>query len=160
MAKPTPIQPGAKAPAFSFEEKGRTLTLGSLDRPTLVYFYPKDDTPGCTQQACGIRDLWVRFERARLHVIGISKDDGASHAKFAKKYSLPFPLVSDEDLSLARAFGVFGKKQFMGKVYDAIHRMSFLVAPDGTILKTYEKVSPADHAETILKDLTAYTSKL
>ncbi len=156
MAKPAPLQPGDPAPVFSFEENGRTLSVGSLDAPALVYFYPKDDTPGCTKQACGIRDFWVKFQRAGLHVVGVSKDSVTSHGKFIKKYSLPFPLVSDEDLSIAHSFGVFGEKQFMGKTYDAVHRMSFLVAPDGTILKTYAKVDPSDHAETILNDLNTY----
>jgi peroxiredoxin Q/BCP len=155
MAKPSPIQAGSKAPKFNFVDGGKELTIGELDGPALVYFYPKDDTPGCTKQACGVRDLWVRFQRAGLQVVGVSKDGKDSHEKFKKKYSLPFPLVSDEDLEIARAYGVFGEKQFMGKTYDAVHRMSFLVAADGTILKTYHKVKPTEHAETVLEDLAA-----
>lgn len=155
MSKPSPIQAGSKAPKFSFVQDEKTFTIGQMEGPALIYFYPKDDTPGCTKQACGVRDLWLRFQREGLHVVGISKDGEDSHEKFKKKYSLPFPLVSDEDLKIARAYGVFGEKQFMGKTYEGVHRMSFLVAADGTILKTYEKVRPTEHAETVLEDLAA-----
>ena len=142
---------------FTFQEGSESFTVGQLDTPLLVYFYPKDDTPGCTKQACGIRDAWSKFKLAGLRVVGISKDDETSHQKFTKKYGLPFPLYPDTDLTVANGFGVFGEKNFMGKVYESVHRMSFLVDTDGKILKTYPKVKPDEHAETVLNDLTTLT---
>lgn len=153
MPKPTPLKEGSLAPVFTFQEHGDSFTVGELDGPLLVYFYPKDDTPGCTKQACGIRDAWSQFKQAGLKVVGISKDDEKSHDKFTEKNGLPFPLYPDTDLAVANAFGVFGEKTFMGKTYDSVHRMSFLIDSDGTILKTYPKVKPAEHAESVLEDL-------
>lgn len=157
MGKPTPLKAGAKAPAFQFQEGGRMHSLGSLKQPCLLYFYPKDDTPGCTKEACAFRDAWAEFRSNGLIVVGVSKDDGHSHDKFTQKYNLPFPLIADTELELAQAYGVFGEKKFMGKVYDGIHRMSFLIGTDGTIQKTYHKVKPDTHAAEVLTDLTALT---
>ena len=142
MSEPTPLNAGDKAPAFTFIEDGKTIQSETLNAPCLVYFYPKDDTPGCTKEACAIRDAWSEFKSAGLKVIGVSKDSEKSHGKFQDKYSLPFPLIADTETELAKAFGVFGEKKFMGRIYDAVHRMSFLIAADGTILKTYPKVKP------------------
>jgi len=158
MPKPSPLEAGNKAPKFSFSEQGKELNSESLDAPYLVYFYPKDDTPGCTKQACGIRDQWANFKADGLRVIGVSKDDEISHEKFREKFVLPFPLIADTELELANAFGVYGEKKFMGKTYDGIHRMSFLIDADGTILKTYAKVKPDEHAETVLADLAELRS--
>jgi peroxiredoxin Q/BCP len=155
MPKPQPLEAGQKAPPFEFTEEGETFCSDALTSPHLVYFYPKDDTPGCTKEACGIRDAWSEFEAAGLKVIGVSKDTDSSHDKFREKYTLPFPLIADTELQLAQAFGVYGEKKFMGRVYDGIHRMSFLIAADGTILKTYQKVKPELHATEVLKDLAA-----
>lgn len=129
-----------------------------MTTPYLIYFYPKDDTPGCTKEACAIRDAWGEFEAAGLKVIGVSKDSERSHLKFQEKYTLPFPLIADTELELANAFGVYGEKKFMGRVYDGIHRMSFLIAADGTILTTYPKVKPAEHASQVLEDLSQFVS--
>jgi peroxiredoxin Q/BCP len=123
-----------------------------------LYFYPKDDTPGCTKEACVIRDSWTEFANAGLKVIGVSKDDESSHVKFRKKYGLPFPLIADTQLELANVYGVYGEKKFMGKIYDGIHRTSFLIGTDGLILKTYYKVKPDDHAGEVLADFTALSN--
>lgn len=151
-----PLQPGTQVPDFTFTENGKVLDINSLNQYCLIYFYPKDDTPGCTKEACGIRDAWHDFCRAGLKVLGVSGDNEKSHLKFIDKYKLPFTLVSDVDLTLAKRFGVYGEKKFMGKTYEGIHRISFLVAPSGKILKTYPKVKPALHATEVLADLATY----
>jgi peroxiredoxin Q/BCP len=116
MDKPTPLDAGKKAPNFQFTEAGETYSLESLEQPCLLYFYPKDDTPDCTKEACVIRDRWTEFANAGLKVIGVSKDDESSHVKFRKKYGLPFPLIADTQLELANVYGVYGEKKFMGKI--------------------------------------------
>lgn len=153
MPKPKPLEAGLPAPVFSFEEEGRTVSSDSLDRYCLLYFYPKDNTPGCNTEACTFRDHWAELQDAGLKLVGVSKDSEASHAKFRIKFDLPFPLIADTELTLAKAYGVFGEKKFMGKEFDAVHRMSFLIAPNGTITKTYVKVKPAEHAAEVLEDL-------
>jgi len=157
MPKPQPLPTGSRAPVFPISIDGKTVQSDSLGQPCLVYFYPKDDTPGCTKQACGLRDAWSAFEKANLFVVGVSKDDETSHTRFREKYTLPFPLIADSDLQLAKAFGVYGEKKFMGKTYDGVHRMSFLLAEDGTILKTYQKIKPFEHAEAVLEDYRQLT---
>ncbi|MFQ3224353.1 MAG: peroxiredoxin Q/BCP [Lentimonas sp.] len=159
MPLPIPLTSGQKSPKFSFTENEGTISNTEITTPYLVYFYPKDDTPGCTKEACAIRDAWADFEKAGLKVIGVSKDSDASHLKFKQKFSLPFPLIADTELELAKAFGVYGEKQFMGRVYNGIHRMSFLIAPDGTISKTYPKVKPEAHASQVLEDLSQLPPK-
>ena len=158
MGKPTPLNVGTKAPSFQFTEAGETYSLESLDQPCLLYFYPKDDTPGCTKEACAIRDAWSGFANSGLKVVGVSMDDERSHNKFREKYRLPFPLIADTELELAIAYGVYGEKKFMGKIYDGIHRMSFLIGADGLILKTYCKVTPDAHADEVLADLAALSN--
>lgn len=118
---------------------------------TLIYFYPKDDTPGCTAQACGIRDEFPKFEG--VTVLGVSPDSPKSHKKFADKYGLPFTLLADEHHAAAEAFGVWGEKKFMGRAYLGVSRTSFLVNPEGVIVKTYENVKPVAHAADVLADL-------
>ena len=158
MPLPIPLSSGQKVPSFSYTESGNTILSTEITTPYLVYFYPKDNTPGCTKEACAIRDAWADFAAAGLKVIGVSKDSEASHIKFQEKFSLPFPLIADIELELAKAFGVYGEKKFMGRVYDGIHRMSFLIAADGTILKTYPKVKPEAHASQVLEDLSQFNS--
>ena len=153
MPKPTPLTGGDSAPAFSYKDAGASYSSNSLDGYCLLYFYPKDDTPGCTTQACSLRDHWEKLQQANLQIVGVSKDSEASHDKFRAKYELPFPLIADTDLSLAKAYGVYGEKKFMGRTYNGVHRISFLISPNGTIAKTYPKVKPADHAAEILRDL-------
>ncbi|WP_269541811.1 thioredoxin-dependent thiol peroxidase [Cerasicoccus fimbriatus] len=158
MTAPTPLSPGSQTPGFAFRyadgTEGHTDQLKGL---YLVYFYPRDDTPGCTKEACAFRDIFEDFTKAGITVIGVSCDDDASHEKFRKKFSLPFPLAADTDQTLVKAFGVWGPKKFMGKEYEGIHRMSFLVSPDGKVLKTYPKVKPEEHAAEVLQDAQAHT---
>lgn len=155
MPKPEPLASGQLAPVFSFEIDGVIQKSDQLDAYCLLYFYPKDDTPGCTTEACAFRDNREPLQEAGILVVGASKDSDASHEKFRAKHALPFPLIADTGLSLARAFGVFGEKKFMGRTFDGVHRISFLIAPGGTIAKTYHKVKPADHAAEVLRDVAA-----
>jgi peroxiredoxin Q/BCP len=148
---------GSKAPDFSLsDEAGQKHTLAQYSGQwVLLYFYPKDDTPGCTTEACGFRDFRYKLQDEGVEVIGISKDSVKSHKKFAEKYKLPFPLLSDEDKTICEAFGVWGKKKFMGREYNGVFRTSFLVDKDGKIAKIYENVKPADHVSEVLKDFNA-----
>lgn len=155
MSSIEPLAAGAKAPLFNFIYSDGTLanTADLAGKTYLVYFYPKDDTPGCTKEACAFRDLFNEFEAADITVIGVSGDSEKSHDKFRNKYTLPFPLAADTSLEIARAFGVYGEKKFMGRVYDGIHRISFLINPDGHVFKTYPKVKPEKHPEEVLSDV-------
>jgi thioredoxin-dependent peroxiredoxin len=119
----------------------------------LIYFYPKDDTPGCTKQACTIRDSFPTFKKLKIKVLGISVDSVKSHKKFSEKYELPFTILADEDKKVVNAYGVWAKKKFMGREYMGTLRTSFLVDPKGKIAKVYENVNPEKHADEVLKDL-------
>ena len=121
----------------------------------LLYFYPKDDTPGCTKEACGIRDSFPDFKKLKIAVFGISVDSAASHKKFEEKYDLPFTLLADEKKEVVKKYGVWGKKKFMGHSYEGTLRTSFLIDPQGKIAKIYENVNPVGHAEEVLADLRA-----
>ena len=120
-----------------------------------MYFYPKDDTPGCTKEACGIRDAYADFKENKIEVFGVSVDSVESHGKFAEKYHLPFTLLSDADKKAVNEYGVYGKKKFMGREYQGTLRTSFLIDPEGRIAKIYEDVKPEAHAEEILRDFRA-----
>jgi peroxiredoxin Q/BCP len=148
---------GRVAPSFELtDEKGDKLSSAALSgKPYLLYFYPKDDTPGCTKEACDIRDNFGRFGQQGLRVLGVSPDSTQSHAKFGKKYGLPFTLLSDPDKTLASAYGVWGKKQNYGKEYMGIIRSSFLVGADGTIKKAYRGVRVDGHVDAVLSDARA-----
>ena len=151
-----PLQKGEKAPSFDFyPQDGSSENSRNLKgRPFLVYFYPKDDTPGCTKEACAFRDSHPDFQALNVTVIGVSGDNKASHDKFRKKYDLPFALASDNtDFTLAKSFGVYGEKKFMGRIYDGIHRISFLIDENGEIFKTYLKVKTEVHALEVLEDI-------
>jgi len=119
----------------------------------LVYFYPKDDTPGCTKEACGFRDVAADYIKNNITVIGISKDSVASHKKFAEKHHLSFALLSDESKEVIKAYGAWGEKKFMGKVFEGVLRISFLIGPDQTIQKEYPQVNVFTHAKEILEDM-------
>lgn len=119
----------------------------------LLYFYPKDDTPGCTKEACTIRDGLPDFEKLNTKVLGVSVDTIESHKKFAEKYKLPFTLLADPEKKVVKLYGVWGKKKFMGREYEGTLRTSFLISPDGKIAKVYEDVKPAEHAQEVLEDL-------
>ncbi|OHA70948.1 MAG: hypothetical protein A3H01_00900 [Candidatus Wildermuthbacteria bacterium RIFCSPLOWO2_12_FULL_40_9] len=122
-------------------------------RWVLVYFYPKDDTPGCTKEACQIRDNFEDFKKSKIKVFGISADSIQSHKKFAEKYNLPFSVLADSDKKVIKLFGVWGKKKFLGKEYMGIKRTSFLINPEGKIAKIYENVKPDIHAKEVLDDI-------
>ncbi len=149
------LHPGDKAPDISLPDaKGQTRSLREFrGKWVLVYFYPKDDTPGCTKEACGFRDRWAELKKRGVEVIGISADSAKSHAKFEEKYSLPFTLLADTEKEVIKAYGTWGKKKFVGREYMGILRQSFLIGPDGKIVKTYDTVKAAAHAEEVLKDL-------
>jgi peroxiredoxin Q/BCP len=145
---------GRPAPAFDLtDEKGEHISSSDLaGKPYLLYFYPKDDTPGCTKEACDIRDNFGRFGQQGLRVLGVSPDSEQSHAKFGKKYGLPFTLLSDPDKTLANAYGVWGLKNNYGKEYMGIIRSTFLVGADGLIKKSYRGVKVDGHVDAILED--------
>ncbi len=149
------IRVGAPAPDFTLvDQRGKSHTLSDYKGGwVLVYFYPKDDTPGCTKEACAIRDNFPAFKKMKALVFGISADSEKSHAKFIEKYDLPFTLLSDPDKKVLKAYGVWAKKKFMGREYMGILRTSFLIHPSGTIAKIYEKVAPETHAGEVLADL-------
>lgn len=150
------LKKGNKAPAFSLsDQEGKIHSLSDYKgKKVLLYFYPKDDTPGCTTEACNFRDNYDDLEKAGLVVLGISKDSIKSHKKFAEKFSLPFPILSDESLQTIKAYGVWKLKKFMGREYMGVDRMSFLIDEKGKIERIYEKVKAAEHAEEVKKDVT------
>lgn len=119
----------------------------------VVYFYPRDDTPGCTKEACGFRDKSQPYKDNKIVIFGISKDSVASHKKFAEKYHLTFPLLSDESKETIKAYGAWGEKKFLGKTFEGVLRKTFLIDPTGEIRKTYDKVDVLNHADTILQDI-------
>lgn len=146
---------GDKAPAFSLPDQHETLrTLGEgAGSWQVIYFYPKDDTPGCTKEACTIAEVYDEFAALGVIVYGVSKDSQASHKKFAEKYKLPFTLLSDESTAMIQAYGAWQEKSMFGKRYMGIQRMSYLIDPAGKVAKVYPKVTPADHALELLRDL-------
>jgi peroxiredoxin Q/BCP len=148
---------GKPAPDFTLRaDEGDEVTLSSLrGRPVVLYFYPKDDTTGCTAQACGIRDAYAKFERAGAVVLGVSPDSVASHVKFRAKYDLPFTLLADPDHEVAELYGVWGEKKYMGRTYMGVSRSTFVIGSDGTIEKVFHKVKPATHADDVLAVLAA-----
>jgi len=149
------VEEGKPAPDFSLtSDTGETISLASLrGKPVVLYFYPKDDTPGCTVQACGIRDSWGEFERRGAVVLGVSPDGVASHVKFKQKYGLPFPLLADTGHEVAEAYGVWVEKSMLGKKYMGIERSTFVIAPDGTVVKVMRKVKPDEHTDDVLAAL-------
>ena len=145
---------GSKLPKFKGTDQfGKEINSDNLNgQKVVVYFYPKDNTPGCTAQACSIRDSFTELKNKGIIVIGISTDSISSHQKFGDKFNLPFSLLPDEDKKLCQAFGVWGEKKFMGKTYDGIHRTSFLF-DDNSILKSIiDKPNTKDHGNEILKN--------
>jgi peroxiredoxin Q/BCP len=149
------VTEGQPAPDFTLRsETGTTVTLSSLrDRSVVLYFYPKDDTPGCTTQACGIRDAWGDFERAGAVVLGVSPDDEESHEKFKQKFDLPFTLLADTDHEVADAYGVWGEKTYAGKTYMGVLRSTFVIDGDGNVARIFRDVKPAEHADQVLEAL-------
>lgn len=144
-----------KAPAFSAATSGGgSVSLADLHgKHVILYFYPKDDTPGCTKEACAFRDHFAEFKKHGAVVLGVSADPVKSHDKFVEKYKLPFTLLADEDSKIVEAYGVWGQKTFMGRKYMGIHRVTFLIGPDGKIQKIWPTVKPEEHAEEVLAAL-------
>ncbi|HZN05772.1 MAG TPA: thioredoxin-dependent thiol peroxidase [Pyrinomonadaceae bacterium] len=147
------LKEGTTAPAFkTTDENGDTVSLKDLrGQKVVLYFYPKDDTPGCTKEACSFRDGFAKFKKQGINVLGVSPDSEASHKKFVTKYKLPFTLLADTDRSIAEAYGVWGEKKFMGRKYMGVHRTTFLIDEKGKIKKIFEKVKPEDHASEVLE---------
>jgi len=146
---------GSTAPSFTLpDQDGKEHSLSDYKgKWVLIYFYPKDDTPGCTIEACTIRDQFKDFESIGAEVIGVSTDSVRSHKKFAEGYTLPFTLLADEHKEMVGEYGVFGEKKFMGRTYMGTSRTSFLIDPDGKVAKVYEKVKPLKHAAEVIADL-------
>ena len=146
------LQKGDAAPDFTLKnQNGEDVKLSDLrGNKVALYFYPKDDTPGCTKQACSIRDNFSELEDAGIKVFGISMDDQTSHQKFISKYDLPFSLLIDENHRIADKYGSYGEKKFMGKTYDGILRKTFLIDEQGKIKKVFDKVKVEEHADEIL----------
>jgi thioredoxin-dependent peroxiredoxin len=149
------IEEGTPAPRFELRsDSGETVKLDDLrGKPVVLYFYPKDDTPGCTTQACGIRDAYGEFERAGAIVLGVSPDDERSHVKFKEKYELPFTLLADPDHAVAEQYGVWGEKTYMGRSYMGVSRSTFVIGADGTVKRVLRNVKPAKHADDVLAAL-------
>jgi peroxiredoxin Q/BCP len=148
------LKAGNRAPDFTLpDQDGKLHKLSAYQgKWVLLYFYPKDDTPGCTREACAIRDQHAAFKRLGTVVLGVSADPVSKHAKFAAKYDLPFTLLADEDKQVVAKYGVWGQKKFMGREFLGIHRRSFLIDPKGKLACIYEQVKPDAHAGEVLED--------
>jgi peroxiredoxin Q/BCP len=146
------LQTGSPAPKFSLpDETGAIRSLSDFAGQTIIlYFYPKDDTPGCTTEACNFRDDYSAFEQAGVTILGVSPDSPKSHAKFKEKFNLPFSLLADEQHEVCELFGVWGPKKFMGREYMGVARTTFVIGPDGVVKKIFENVKPADHSAEVL----------
>ena len=150
---PSKLKEGDKAPDFAVPDAaGKMVRLKDLrGKKVVLYFYPKDDTPGCTKEACSFRDSFASFKRRGIEVLGVSLDNEKSHQKFAQKYNLPFRLLADTERSVSEAYGTYGEKKFMGRTYMGNNRMTFLIDEKGKIKKIFSKVKPEDHAEEVLQ---------
>jgi thioredoxin-dependent peroxiredoxin len=146
------IEEGKPAPTFTLEsDSGEQVSLESFrGQPVVLYFYPKDDTPGCTAQASGIRDAWGEFRRSGAVVLGVSPDSTESHVQFRDKYDLPFTLLADEDHSVSEAYGTWVEKEFGGKKYMGVERSTFVIDEDGNVAKVMRRVKPDTHADEVL----------
>jgi len=150
-----PIMAGISAPDFILiDDTGATRRLSDYrGQNAVLYFYPKDDTPGCTTEACNFRDDYSAFVEAGVTILGVSPDSPKSHAKFKQKYQLPFPLLADEQHIVCEAYGVWGQKKFMGREYMGVLRTTFLISPDGKIKKVFADVKPSEHSAEVLAAL-------
>lgn len=146
---------GTEAPDFSLQDEGGTVRRLSdyRGKPVVLYFYPKDDTPGCTKEACSFRDNFHDFKEQGVVILGVSPDTVKSHTKFKEKYSLPFTLLADEGHQVANQYGVWGRKKFMGREYDGIFRTTYLIDAQGKIVRVFENVKPDQHSKEILEAL-------
>lgn len=150
-----PIVSGIPAPEFELLDDTSTLRKLSdyRGRHVVLYFYPKDDTPGCTKEACNFRDDYSAYDQAGVVILGVSPDSVRSHVKFKQKFQLQFPLLADEEHKVSEQYGVWGPKKFMGKEYVGVLRTTFLIDRDGMVKKVYENVRPAEHSAELLKEL-------
>ena len=150
------LKEGDKAPNFTADTSGGgRLSLSDLaGKNVILYFYPKDDTPGCTKEACAFRDSYAKFQARGAIVLGVSPDPVKSHDKFVTKFKLPFTLLADHDKQIVESYGVWGEKVFMGRKYMGTHRVTFLIGPDGRIKRIWPKVKPEEHAAEVLAALT------
>lgn len=155
IAAPITLSEGDLAPEFSApDQTGKKVTLSKLrGKSVLLYFYPKDNTPGCTKEACAFRDQFSVFKKKQLQILGVSPDSIESHQKFSTKFELPFPLLADVDKKIVQAYGVWGEKKFMGKTYDGTFRASFLINSKGVIQKIWPKVKAEIHPKEVLEFL-------
>jgi peroxiredoxin Q/BCP len=146
------ILSGIPAPDFALpDETGTVRRLADFrGRTVVLYFYPKDDTPGCTTEACNFRDDYSAYQQAGVTILGVSPDSPKSHAKFKQKFQLPFSLLADEDHAVCEAYNVWGPKKFMGKEYMGVSRTTFVIDPEGNIKKVFENVKPSDHSAEVL----------
>lgn len=150
-----PIRAGMEAPDFTLRsDSGESVTLSGLrGRPVVLYFYPRDDTPGCTVEACEFRDAWGDVEKAGAVVLGVSPDDVPSHGRFRTKFQLPFPLLADPDHRVAELYGVWGEKSMYGRTFFGILRTTFVIDPGGRVRQVFERVKPKGHAARVLEAL-------
>lgn len=150
-----PIESGITAPDFELPDETGTLRRLSdyRDKTVVLYFYPKDDTPGCTAEACNFRDDYSAYEKAGVEILGVSPDTVKSHVKFKQKYSLPFPLLADKDHKVCELYGVWALKKFMGREYMGVLRTTFLIDAEGQIVRVFENVKPAEHSADLLSEL-------
>jgi thioredoxin-dependent peroxiredoxin len=149
------LKAGDTAPAIeAVDQYGKKISLEDFKgSKVILYFYPKDDTPGCTAEACNLRDNYSTLIEKGFKILGVSADSAASHQKFTDKYSLPFPLIPDTERKIINAYGVWGRKKFLGREYDGINRMTFIISEDGNILKIFDKVQTKDHSDQILAEV-------
>lgn len=150
-----PISAGVPAPQFSLlDDTGTERKLSDyLGSPVVLYFYPKDDTPGCTTEACNFRDDYSVYQEADVTILGVSPDTTSKHSKFKVKYNLPFTLLADTDHKVCELYGVWGRKKSMGREYDGVFRTTFLIGADGKIVKVFENVKPDGHSAEVLQTL-------
>jgi peroxiredoxin Q/BCP len=149
------VEEGKPAPDFeATSDTGERVKLSDFrGQPVVLYFYPKDDTPGCTVQACGFRDAYSEFEKRGAVVLGVSPDDQASHVRFKEKHQLPFTLLADPDHAVAEQYGVWGEKNFAGRKYMGVSRSTFVIDADGNLVKAMHKVKPSGHPQQVLEAL-------
>jgi len=156
------LKEGDKAPAFTAQTNGggKVSLADFKGQPVILYFYPRDDTPGCTKEACAFRDHFAAFKKKGAVVLGVSTDPVKAHDKFVEKFKLPFALLADENRQIVEAYGVWGPKSFMGRKYLGTHRVTFLIGGDGKIKKIWPKVKPEEHAEEVLVALASPANTL
>ena len=150
-----PIPAGIPAPDFTLQDDtGQSRTLSDyLGQPLVLYFYPKDDTPGCTTEACNFRDDYSAYQQAGVTILGVSPDTVKSHIKFKAKFGLPFPLLADVDHRVCELYGVWGRKKLMGREYDGVFRTTFIIDSQGKVARVFENVKPAEHSNEVLQAL-------